>query len=35
MLRLRPYKDEDAQIILSWCDKEKDFYKWTAGVMGE
>ena len=35
MLRLRPYRDEDAPIILSWCNKEKDFYKWTAGVMGD
>ena len=35
MLRLRPYKDEDVPIILSWCHKEKDFYKWTAGVMGD
>ncbi len=35
MLRLRPYKKEDAATILSWCDEEKAFYKWTAGVMGD
>ncbi len=34
MLRLRPYKKDDASTILSWCTEEKAFYKWTAGVMG-
>lgn len=34
MVRLRPFKDEDADIILSWCNNEEDFYKWTAGVIG-
>lgn len=34
MIRLRPYKDTDANVILSWCKKEEDFYKWTAGVIG-
>lgn len=34
MIRLRPYKDTDANAILSWCKKEEDFYKWTAGVLG-
>ena len=35
MLRLRPYKETDAEKILSWCKTEEDFYKWTAGVLGE
>lgn len=34
MLRLRPYRATDAQVILSWCKRETDFYKWTAGVLG-
>ena len=34
MIRLRPYKDTDAEKILSWCKDEKSFYKWTAGVLG-
>ena len=35
MLRLRPYKKEDADTIISWSKDEKAFYKWSAGVMGE
>lgn len=35
MLRLRPYKKEDADAIISWSKDEKAFYKWSAGVMGE
>lgn len=35
MIRLRPYKESDAHIILSWCKDEKAFYKWTAGILGE
>lgn len=35
MLRLRPYKESDARTILSWCKNEKDFYRWTAGILGE
>ena len=34
LLRLKPYKKDDAATILSWCTEEKAFYKWTAGVMG-
>lgn len=34
MLRIRPYKAADADIILSWCQDEKSFYQWTAGVIG-
>ena len=35
MIRIRPYKDTDAEKILSWCRDEKTFYQWTAGVLGE
>lgn len=34
MLRLRPYKKEDADTIISWSKDEKAFYQWNAGVMG-
>lgn len=34
-LRLRPYSENDADIILSWSKDEKAFYKWSAGVLGE
>lgn len=34
MLRIRPYKPADADVILSWCSDEKSFYQWTAGVLG-
>lgn len=30
MIRLRPYKECDAETIISWCDSEAAFYKWTA-----
>jgi len=35
MLRLRPYNREDADTIISWSKDEKEFYQWSAGVMGE
>ena len=35
MIRLRPYKKEDTNRILSWCQDEKSFYQWTAGRLGE
>lgn len=34
MLRIRPYKAEDADTILSWCRNEMEFYRWTAGILG-
>lgn len=34
MIRIRPYKVTDAKTILSWCQNEKEFYQWTAGVLG-
>ena len=35
MLRLRPYQDTDADVILSWPMDDKAFYQWTAGILGE
>ena len=35
MLRLRPYRESDADVILSWPMDEKAFYQWTAGRLGE
>ena len=35
MLRLKPYKKDDAETILSWIKDEKAFYKWTAGILGK
>ncbi|MBP3621274.1 MAG: GNAT family N-acetyltransferase [Lachnospiraceae bacterium] len=34
MIRIRPYKSTDDNDILSWCQDERAFYQWTAGVMG-
>ena len=33
-MELRPYKSSDAETILSWCDNEKSFYEWSAGILG-
>lgn len=30
MLRLRPYKADDAKTIISWCKDEEAFRKWTS-----
>ena len=35
MLRLRPYQKADADEILSWCQDERAFYQWSAGVLGQ
>ncbi len=35
MIRIRPYKTMDAATILSWCQDEKAFYQWTAGMLGK
>lgn len=35
MIGIRPYKNTDANSILSWCQDEKAFYQWTAGVLGD
>lgn len=34
MIRIRPYRSADADTILSWCQDEKAFYQWTAGILG-
>lgn len=34
MIRIRPYVESDEQKILSWCDSEDTFNKWTAGTLG-
>lgn len=34
MIRIRPYKASDVNTILSWCQDEKIFYQWTAGMLG-
>ena len=34
VLRLRPYLDGDAEIILSWQRDEQAFYRWSAGMLG-
>lgn len=34
MIRIRPYKVTDVNTILSWCQDEKAFYRWTAGILG-
>ena len=35
MIRIRPFLESDAVKILSWCDSEDIYYKWTAGVLGQ
>ena len=35
MLRVRPYRKDDAKTIVPWCKDEETFYKWSAGIMGE
>ena len=32
MIRLRPFKKQDSQIIAGWPGDEKDFMKWCAGM---
>ena len=34
MIRIRLYKAKDANTIISWCQDEKAFYQWTAGILG-
>ena len=35
MIRIRPYMNADEEHILSWCDSEDTFLKWTFGLLGE
>ncbi len=35
MLRLRPFRTPDAKEIIKWTRKPEEFYKWSAGIMGD
>ncbi|MDO4940901.1 MAG: GNAT family protein [Erysipelotrichaceae bacterium] len=35
MLRLRPFRAPDAKTIINWTSTPEEFYKWSAGIMGE
>ncbi|MDO5445543.1 MAG: GNAT family protein [Eubacteriales bacterium] len=35
MLRLRPFRAPDAKTIINWTSAPEEFYKWSAGIMGE
>ena len=35
MLRLRPFRSPDAKAIISWMGEPEEFYKWSAGIMGD
>ncbi len=35
MLKLRPYKRNDAETVASWVTSEKEFYEWSAGILGD
>ena len=34
MIGIRPYRASDADVIVSWCQDERAFYEWSAGVLG-
>ena len=34
MLRLRPFRTPDAKTIITWTSEPEEFYKWSAGIMG-
>ena len=34
MITIRPYKEADEEAILSWCDSEDTFLKWSFGLLG-
>lgn len=35
MLRLRPFRTPDVKTIVNWTSAPEEFYKWSAGIMGE
>ena len=35
MLSLRPFRKNDAKTIITWTNKKEEFYKWSAGILGE
>ena len=34
MLRLRPFRAPDAKEIITWTSNPEEFYKWSAGILG-
>ena len=34
-MELRAFTKDDAEKVISWCENEDIFYKWTAGILGE
>lgn len=34
-LRLRPFRRNDAKDIVTWTSEPEEFYKWSAGILGE
>lgn len=35
MLRLRPFRTLDAKTIITWTSEPKEFYMWSAGLLGD
>ena len=35
MLRLRPFRAPDAKEIIMWTNEPNEFYKWSAGILGD
>lgn len=35
MLRLRPSRTPDAEEIITWTKEPEEFYKWSAGILGD
>ena len=35
MLRLRPFRTPDAKEIITWTSEPEEFYKWSAGILGD
>lgn len=35
MLRLRPFRAPDAKTIITWTSEREEFYKWSAGILGD
>lgn len=33
-MRLRPFQEGDAEVILSWITSEEEYYQWSAGMLG-
>lgn len=35
MLRLRPFRTIDAKTIITWANEPREFYMWSAGLLGD